>query len=135
MAFGAQKIYPIDTKPSVAVGIAFPFDVPGVFRQTYYTKDAIKYNLLNYFLTDPPERYLNPNFGAGLRSFIFEQISNQNLDGLKETIGTQLREFFPNVVVRELNIFSIPDQNQITVQLKYSVLDTNINDQIELVFA
>jgi uncharacterized protein len=135
MAFGAQKIYPIDTKPSTAVGIGFPFDVPGVFRQTYYTKDAVRYNLLNFFLTDPPERYLNPNFGAGLRSFIFEQISNQNLDGLKETIGTQLREYFPNVSIGALNIYTIPDSNEITVQLKYSVLDTNINDQIELVFA
>jgi len=134
MAFGAQRKFPIDTKPSVAVGISFPFNVPGVFPQTYTTKDAIRYNLLNFFLTDPPERYLNPNFGAGLRRFIFEQINRQNLDGLKEVIASQLSEFFPNVIVGALNVSATPDYNIVTVNLKYSVADTNINDELQIAF-
>jgi len=134
MAFGAQRIFPLDTKPSTAVGIAFPFNIPGVFRQTYTTQDAIKINLLNFFLTDPPERYLNPNFGAGLRKFIFEQISRNNLEGLKENIASQIKDFFPNVLVRSLNIYSDPDTNQITIELKYSVVATNISDTIQITF-
>jgi hypothetical protein len=47
VAFGAKKIYPIDTKPSVAVGIGLPFNGPAVFNSTYLTKDAIKANLIN----------------------------------------------------------------------------------------
>ena len=71
MAFNARKIYPIDTKPSVAVGIGLPFNGNAVFNSTYLTKDAIKSNLLNYFLTNQYERYLNNNFGANLKAFIF----------------------------------------------------------------
>ena len=52
MAFGAKKIFPIDTKPGTAVGIAIPFNAPNVFFQTYTTQDAIKNNLLNFFLTN-----------------------------------------------------------------------------------
>ena len=52
MAFNARKIYPIDTKPSVAIGIGLPFNGNAVFNSTYLTKDAIKSNLLNYFLTN-----------------------------------------------------------------------------------
>jgi hypothetical protein len=62
MAFGAKKIFPIDTKPGTAVGVALPFNAPGVFYSTYTTKDAIRNNLINFFLTNPPERYLNPTF-------------------------------------------------------------------------
>ena len=31
MAFGAKKIFPIDTKPGTAVGVAVPFNAPNVF--------------------------------------------------------------------------------------------------------
>jgi phage baseplate assembly protein W len=134
MAFGAQKIFPIDTKPGTAVGIAIPFNAPGVFFSTYTTKDAVRNNLLNFFLTNPPERYLNPTFGSGLRAFIFEQITAGNLDGLKENIQFQLRQYFPNVVIGNLDIISSPDYNTITVSLTYNVIDTAISDEIQIAF-
>ena len=134
MAYGAKKIFPIDTQPGTAVGVSIPFNAPNVFFQTYTTKDAIRNNLVNYFLTNPTEIYLVPNFGAGLRSFIFEQVTAGNLDGLKQTIQQQLGTFFPNVVVASLNIFTSPDDNEITVELKYNVIDTGITDQIQISF-
>ncbi len=134
MAFGAQKIFPIDTKPGTAVGVAIPFNAPGVFYSTYTTKDAVRNNLLNFFLTNPPERYLNPTFGSGLRAFIFEQITTGNLDGLKENIQAQLSLYFPNVTVASLEIFQDPDINTITVSLTYNVIDTAISDEIQIAF-
>jgi len=80
MAFGAKKIFPVDFKPGTAVGVALPFNGNAVFKSTYTTKDAIKYNLINFFLTNQPERYLNPLFGGNLRRFIFEQITTNDLD-------------------------------------------------------
>ena len=68
MAFGAQKIFPIDTKPGTAVGTSLNFNDPGVFLSTYTTKDAIKNNLINFFLTNQPERYLNPLFGGACKA-------------------------------------------------------------------
>jgi phage baseplate assembly protein W len=134
MAFGAQKIFPIDTKPGTAVGVAIPFNAPGVFYSTYTTKDAVRNNLLNFFLTDPPERYLNPTFGGGLRAFIFEQITSNNLDSLKEDVQSKLTRFFPNVVIGSLEILQDPDYNTITVSLKYNVVDTTISDEIQIAF-
>lgn len=134
MAFGAKKIFPIDFKPGTAVGVALPFNGDAVFKSTYTTKDAIKNNLINFFLTNQPERYLNPTFGASLRSFIFQQISEGNLDGLKQNIQRQLTNFFPNIAIASLNISSIPDINQINVELTYNVIDTGISDNINITF-
>jgi phage baseplate assembly protein W len=134
MAYGAQKIFPIDTQPGTAVGVSIPFNSPGVFTSTYTTKDAIRNNLVNYFLTNPTEIYLVPDFGAGLRSFIFEQVTEGNLSGLKQTIQQQLGTVFPNVIVVSLNIFASPDNNEITIELKYNVVDTGITDQIQISF-
>ena len=134
MAFDAQQISPIDFNKSAAVGVDLPFNAPSCFRPNYTTAAAIKNNLINFFLTNPGERPLNPTFGGGLRDFIFEQIADDNLDSLEETITTQLQEFFPNVVIGDLEILRQEDLNTITVSLTYSVINTNISDTLEIDF-
>ena len=134
MAFEAQQIYPIDFNKSAAVGVDIPFISPSVFRSNYTTKEAIKNNLVNYFLTNPGERPLNPTFGGGLRDIIFEQITTDNLDFLEERISFDLEQFFHNIKVENLNISKQEDLNSITVLLTYSVINTNIADSIEIDF-
>ena len=134
MAFGAKKIFPIDTKPSVAVGISIPFNGDAVFNSTYTTKDAIRNNLINFFLTNPGERYLNVLYGGGLRAFIFEQITTGNLDFLKEDIQSKIALYFPSITVTSLEVTSETDQNQVFVNLYYNIKDTGITDQIEIAF-
>ena len=134
MAYGAQKIFPIDTKPGTAIGVSLDFSNPGVFQSTYLTKDAIKNNLINFFLTNQPERYLNPLFGGNLRNFIFEQITANNTDFLKQDIQTQIGLYFPNVIVARLDVIEYPDINQVVVTLKYTIADTNISDQLDIAF-
>jgi phage baseplate assembly protein W len=134
MAFGAKKIFPIDTKPGTAVGVSIPFNAPNVFFQTYITQDAIRNNLLNFFLTNQTERYLNNQFGANLRAFVFEQISTDNISDLKENIQSLLSQYFTNIRVDKLDVLESPDNNEITVQLYYSIINTGITDQVQISF-
>jgi phage baseplate assembly protein W len=134
MAFEAQQIFPIDFNKSAAVGVNIPFSAPGVFKPNYTTKEAIKSNLINFFLTNQGERPLNPTFGGGLRDFVFEQIVNDNLDSIEELLLIQIVEFFPNINVENLEIFKKEDNNQISISLNYSVLNTNINDNVQIEF-
>ena len=134
MPFNAQQINPVDLNPNVAVGINLPFSGPAVFISNYQTKDATKNNLINFFLTNPGERPLNPLFGAGLRGFIFEQITEDNLNFLREDINDKLLIYFPNIIVNDLLVTGQSDTNQVTVTLKYTVLNTSINDTLEIQF-
>ena len=134
MAFGEQQIFPIDFNESAAVGINLPFNGPAVFQSNYQTKDAIKTSLINFFLTNPGERFLNPSFGGGLRSFIFEQITNGNTNFLTRDIETKLNVFFPTIKVENLEVIKFEDNNTIQIKLKYSIINTNINDNLEIEF-
>jgi phage baseplate assembly protein W len=134
MAFGAKKIFPIDTKPGTAVGVAIPFNAPNVFFQTFTTQDAIRNNLLNFFLTNQTERYLNNQFGANLRAFIFEQISSDNISFLKENIQSLISKYFNNIKIEKLDVLEYPDNNEINVQLTYSIINTGITDQVQISF-
>ena len=130
MAFNPQQIAPIDLNPNLAVGVNLPFSGPSVFTSNYLTSQAIKNNLINYFLTNPGEIPLNPTFGGGLRSFIFQQISENSLDGLKENVSLKLETYFPNVIINSLDVLKRDDENSVVVQLKYSIANSNINDNL-----
>ena len=135
MAFGAKQIFPNDLRPRVAIGVNLPFNGPGVFVLNYTTKDAIKNNLINYFLTNPGERPANPNFGAGLRRYIFTQIESNNLDFIQEDIQQKLGDNFPNITVDSVEVLGQEDYNIINIIIKYSVVNTGINDELQLTFA
>jgi len=134
MAFGAKKIFPIDTKPGTAVGVSLPFNAPNTFFSTYTTQDAIKNNLINFLLTNNTERFLNIDFGANLRQFIFEHITSDNLNYLKESIQSLIKTYFPNVLVNKVDIISSQDNNEINIQINYSIINTGINDQVQITF-
>ena len=134
MAFGAKKIFPIDTRPGTAVGVSIPFNNNSVFFSTYTTQDAIRNNLINFFLTNKGDIYLNPDFGANLRIFIFEQISSNSMNDLKETVQSLISQYFINIKVDNLNILQSPDTNEVTIQLYYTIINTGITDQIQISF-
>ncbi len=134
MAFGAKQIFPNDTRARVAIGVDLPLNGEVAFRPNYQTKNAIKNNLINYFLTNPGERPGNPEFGAGLREYIFTQITDDNLDFLKEDIQDKLATYFPRVVVEAVEVTADHDRNTIKVSIKYFVANTDINDTVELSF-
>ena len=135
MAFGQRQIFPTDFKPDVALGVDLPFNAQGVFRSTYASKDAIKVNLVNYLLTNPGERIANPNFGAGLRAYVFEQITDENLDFIEEKIQDDITNNIPNVDLQEVTVSATADLNQVTVALFYSIANTGITDNVELTFS
>jgi phage baseplate assembly protein W len=135
MAFGAKQIFPVDLNPRRAVGVDIPFSGEVAFTPNYLTKDAIKNNLINFFLTNPGERPGNPAFGGGLRQYIFTQIEQNNLDFIKEDIQDKINQNFPNISLDSIEVLENIDFNSINVVINYSVPNTDINDELQLSFS
>ena len=134
MAVKVQRINPLDLQPRKAIGVALPFSGRAVFNSTYLSKDAIRSNLINYFLTGKNERYFNNDFGAGLRNILFSQVDEDTFAQIRSNILRDLEIFFPRVVVTTLEIQGDPDSNTVTFFMKYAISDTNIEDEIAINF-
>ena len=134
MAFRVSNIEPIDLQPRVAIGISLPFNGSTGFNSTYTTADQLKTNILSFLLTNRGERLYRPNFGANLRSLIFEQQTSFTIDQLSSIITSQVENQFPGVTVLDVNIDSQPDFNTINVSVSYGVANTNIQAQLTLAF-
>jgi phage baseplate assembly protein W len=134
MAFNVQQINPLDLQPSVGIGVGLPFTSGEVFTTTYTTQDAIKSNLINYFLTGKSERFFNPDLGAGLRAILFDQMTQESRDQVEYIVQTGLNTWFPNVIVNQITTEVSPDTNLFTLFLRYSIANTNIQDELLINF-
>jgi phage baseplate assembly protein W len=132
MAFGVRNINVLDLRPSTGIGVALPFDAPGVFRTVYTTREQLKYNLINFLLTDKRERIFNPNFGADIRRRLFEQITPETADVLETQIRAGVEQYFPNVVITDLSVGAEPDNNLLTIQFSYTIANTGESDNVIL---
>jgi len=134
MPFDIQNIDPLDLQPSVGVGVALPFSSTSVFNTTYTTQNAIKANLINYFLTERGERFLNPALGAGLRALLFDQMTEDKKEEINYAVRQGVSEWFPSVNIQELVTVYSQDRNTVTVSMNYNVINTNIQDQLVINF-
>ena len=133
------KINPIDLPQNdkVAVGVTFPFDGPAVFNSSYTTKDQVKSNLINLLLTSPGERLMNPEFGIGIRQYLFEQVIDKEFLKNKITDGAQI--YIPeieidDVFIKRENRETTPELHTVRISLYYKVLADRSTDAILLNF-
>lgn len=108
----------IDTKVNTAIGVSLPFNGTAVFNSTYTTKDQLKSNIKNYFLTNKGERIFNPEYGADLISLIFEQMPDANT--FREYISEIMSLRFPQVVVNQVLVTTDPDNYTVNIKISYS---------------
>jgi phage baseplate assembly protein W len=123
---------PIDSNPRKAVGFGFPINGDAVFVPTYTTKDQIKSNLVNYLLTNRGERVFNPNYGANLRTQVFEMIQDDSLEDLESIIIEEIGERFPLVQVEQIEFNPEEDRNTLFFTLKYTVVLLGFEDEINI---
>ena len=77
---------------------------------------------------------MNPNFGAGLRDLLFENITPENIQNIELSIKSGLEINFSNITIIELFIKPEPDNNTIVVKFSYIINNTGIEDEININF-
>ena len=129
------RVNPLDLQGNIAIGVSLPFNGPaGPFNSTYSTKDQIKSNLINLILTSPGERIMNPEFGCRLREVLFEGINNNIDDLIKNNINNSIFTYIPEIESTDITVNRSPDENLVTVIIKYKLTLSQETDQITLQF-
>jgi phage baseplate assembly protein W len=128
------RVNPLDLQKNIAIGVALPFNAPGVFRSTFTTKDQIKSNLVNLLLTSTGERIMNPTFGTFLKRFLFEGITDSNLESLKDNLLNSISIYIPGITVTNIIITPNTDYNSIDLYIDYIVNISQSPDQVTVQF-
>jgi len=131
---GQKLVKDTETYNDYAIGITLPIQITNVaFNQSFQTRNQISSNILNLLKTKRGERIMQPNFGLGLESFLFEQIDNDTQTRIETEIENTIETWLPYVIIEDLivNISDeLKDRNTIDISLTFSIVD---NPELETV--
>ena len=108
-------------------------DVDFSFKQNPNTNDigikknneSIKQSVLNILRTNHGERPFNYNFGANLRSYLFENMTNITAAQMSTSVSTALANHEPRLEVLNVNIQARAMENEVTITVTGMVRSSN----------
>ena len=83
-------------------------------------------------LTNRGERVFNPNFGADLRSLVFENIVDNTTEDLQSRIQNDITLLFPQIIIEQIQFDNDPDSNTINFTLTYQIENFGVTDEINI---
>lgn len=103
-----------------------PFDVNPDTGDIYRNINdfAIRESLKNILLTDLGERPFQPTLGGNIRQFLFENVDDKIVLRMKSAIEIAIHNHEPRVVLRDLSIVPDTDNNQVTITVFYTTINS-----------
>jgi len=118
---------------SYSVRLPLSRDSADGFGMIKEIEEMIRQNLKMLILTNPGERIMDPEFGVGMRQFLFQNYSENVYSEIDSKIREQVSIYIPAVRIQDVKFYSIEeDSNIIKFRLVYTIPAIGINDLIDL---
>jgi phage baseplate assembly protein W len=115
-------------------GIALPPGVGNDGRVRWSEgEDNIRDAIQIILLTEPGERLMLPEFGAGLGRFLFEPNTVSTRRAIGEQIGAALRRWEPRIILEAVEVEEHPDRPDAALAtIAYRLVSTHAPEQLSL---
>ena len=117
-----------------SIGVALPLlrSSNDGFEMLKTIKETVKQNLKTIILINPGERIMDPEFGVGIRRFLFSNFSEGVQAEIYDAIYKQVSIYLPAVTITNiLFLNSDPDTNTLSFQVYYKLPNAGLNDLLE----
>jgi len=112
-------------------------DVDDGYALTKDLKELAKQNFKNLVLTSPGERIMDPEFGVGIRSYLFENNSVQTQGRIDARVRSQVQKYLPYINIESIQFDNIDvnpnvSENFLGVRILYTIKKLAISDVLEI---
>lgn len=94
---------------------------------------AVAQSVKNIILTNKGELHYFPQFGCGIRKYLFEKMNFFTYLIIKDEIRTALENFEPRISGITVNIQSKDDDNEVLIDLSYKINSIDVMTSQQLV--
>lgn len=109
----------------LGLGWSFPVQPEQGRTATAAYEEDVRQAILIILGTEPGERVMRPEFGAGLGSFVFEPISSATVESLKRRVEESLIDWEPRIDLESVSVRPVPDEGKLQIEVGYRVRATN----------
>jgi phage baseplate assembly protein W len=107
-------------------GWAFPVRVEAGQAATAAYDEDVRQAILIILGTDPGERVMRPDFGAGLSAFVFEPLNPATLEALRQRVLEALVDWEPRIDVEAVAATAeAANVGKVLIEMSYRVRATN----------
>tara|TARA_R100001510_G_C7656794_1_gene217248 strand:+ start:8978 stop:9346 length:369 start_codon:yes stop_codon:yes gene_type:complete len=117
---------------SIAPKLPLTIDSVDGYTSIKRLKTLIKQNFKMIILTNPGERVMQPEFGVGIKQFLFENFNDNVYADIDVKIREQAATYLP--VIRIINLEfaeSSMDDNEISIRIEFSIPDIAERDLLQ----
>jgi phage baseplate assembly protein W len=126
------------------LGVKIPLfvdSIDGAYGLSKDMEELAQQNLKTIILTSPGERVMIPDFGVGVRNYLFEQNTPGTQIALQNAIQQQVTKYAPYISIENLQVSSpnvigaLPnekDQNIINIHIRFRVPGANITSNLTI---
>ena len=103
----------------------------GYFNQSHSVLEQVSTNIKMLLRTKKGERRMNPDFGSGMWSILFEQNTDNIKIIIENTIRKDIGRWMPYVNVESVNVDNTSDstQHRINVSVTFTVPSSGVFEQ------
>ena len=92
-------------------------------------RTLVKQNLKMLILTSPGERVMEPDYGVGMKNFLFENSNQNSYRAIEQKIVEQVGKYMPVVKIKSINFDDVNiDNNTLGVQIQFSIDTLGVTD-------
>ena len=115
-----------DSKAFLGRGWAFPVgtDATGAIAEAAYEAD-IEQSIRIILGTEPGERVMRPDFGAGLRGLVFEPMNTTTIALVRHRVEQALILWEPRIDSVNVTVAADPPNGRLRVDVSYRIRTTN----------
>jgi|TARA_R110001583_G_scaffold104823_3_gene252237 phage baseplate assembly protein W len=96
-------------------------------------KTLVKQNLKMLILTVPGERIMDPEFGVGLKTYLFQNFHEGTLAEIDAKVREQVAKYLPVVSIIGLSFDqSRIDTNQLGIAIKFTIPNIGATDLLQI---
>ncbi len=105
------------------------------YDMIYDIESNIKQNFKNLLLTNPGERIMIPDFGCGVRRYLFEFEEDSSFDDLTAIIEDQTEAYMPFIEIEDITLDTVvlgglSKENTLAFTISYSVPSLDFKDSL-----
>ena len=123
---GYSPLLPLQLDPDTGIGLTKSY------------KEVASQNLKMLVLTIPGERVMEPDFGVGLRKYLFENAGVELNSSIRNKILEQVDKYLPYLEITDIEIGDTEtapqdiDRNILSVSIRYFIKPLDLEDVLEL---
>ena len=103
-----------------------------LFSEADNTKQVVLFHLKNLILTNPGEKISDPDYGVGIRSYLFENITRGVLNNIAKDIDLAIKKYLDYIDVTNITVTSPPDSNYVSVKVSFEIPSIDISEDLLL---